>query len=434
MRRAWLLELSFAAGCVTAALLGRVLFGGTVALWLVPALLVVLARHLVQLYRLHRCMLRRGASQLPESWGVWGAIFDEYYRLQRRYRKRKKRLARVIREFRDSTAAMPDGTVVLNSGQRIVWFNAAAVRLLGLAGTRDLGQPIGNLLRRPAFERYLSGGDYERPVEIESPVDFRRTLSVRIVPYGKGQLLMLVRDVTRMKRLESMRRDFVANASHELRSPLTVIAGYLDGMREDAALPGVWQGPLAEMQQQCRRMNSLVEDLLELARLETDEPGAPDARPVPMASLIERICADAEAQAEGARHFQLELDAGLALSGVERELFSAVSNLVINAVRYTDPGGHIRIQWQADDQGQAVLEVSDDGIGIEARHLPFITQRFYRVDAARSRAKGGTGLGLAIVKHVLQRHAARLEVESTPGRGSTFRCLFPAERVRRMAA
>jgi len=229
-----------------------------------------------------------------------------------------------------------------------------------------------------------------------------------------------------------MRRDFVANASHELRSPLTVLGGYLENMSDDPQIPELWSEPLAEMRTQCGRMTTLVNDLLELSRLETDAPGDPDEQPVDVGDLVRRVRAEALAQAGGERIIETDIDPALGLAGVDNELFSAFSNLVFNAVRYTDKGGRIRVSWHHVNGGGARFCVSDDGIGIEARHLPFITQRFYRVDASRSRAQGGTGLGLAIVKHVLQRHDARLKIRSEPGEGSEFCCDFPESRLRKL--
>jgi two-component system phosphate regulon sensor histidine kinase PhoR len=292
---------------------------------------------------------------------------------------------------------------------------------------------VTSLLRAPAFDAYMRSGEFGRPVEVASPTQLGHTLSVRIVAYGKGQFLMLVRDITRMQRLQNMRRDFVANASHELRSPLTVIGGYLEHLAEDEAVPEIWDGPLEEMQVQCTRMTTLVNDLLELSRLETDAPGDPDEQPVPVPDLVRRIVADAASQASGERTLEVDLDETLGLAGIENELYSAFSNLVFNAVRYTDRGGRIRVRWSREPDGTACFCVTDDGIGIDAKHLPFITQRFYRVDPSRSRSQGGTGLGLAIVKHVLQRHESRLTVESEPGEGSRFCCVFPARRTRSLA-
>ena len=430
MRTGWLAEFMLAAFWVALAGLLWLLFGGMLGWWIVLALGASGLRHIIQMQRLESWLRDGRRSQPPQSWGVWGEVFEHYYRMQRRYTKRKKRLARVIREFRESTAAMPDGTIVLDADRRITWFNSAAVRLLGLVGTRDIGQPVTSLLRAPAFERFLREGDFSRPVDVDSPLDLGGRLSIRVVPYGRGQYLMLIRDVTRLQRLENMRRDFVANASHELRSPLTVLGGYLVNMADDEAIPEIWEAPLGEMQAQTSRMNTLVNDLLELSRLETDAPGEPDEQPVDVPELVRKLRKEALAQAGGERTIEVDLDESLGLAGIENELYSAFSNLVFNAVRYTDPGGRIRIHWRRDPEGSASFCVSDDGIGIDAKHLPFITQRFYRVDPSRSRSQGGTGLGLAIVKHVLQRHEARLRVHSEAAEGSEFSCVFPCARLR----
>jgi len=430
MRTGWLAEFALAALCVALAGLLWMIFGGVLGWWIVLALVVSGLRHIIQMQRLESWLRDGRRSQPPQSWGVWGEVFEHYYRMQRRYTKRKKRLARVIREFRESTAAMPDGTIVLDIDRRITWFNSAAVRLLGLVGNRDIGQPVTSLLRAPAFERFMRDGDFSRPVDIDSPLDLGGRLSIRVVPYGRGQYLMLIRDVTRLQRLENMRRDFVANASHELRSPLTVLGGYLENMADDEAIPEIWEAPLGEMQAQTGRMTTLVNDLLELSRLETDAPGEPEEQPVDVPQLLRRVRNEALAQAGGQRTIEVDLDESVGLAGIENELYSAFSNLVFNAVRYTDPGGRIRIHWRRDPEGSASFCVSDDGIGIDAKHLPFITQRFYRVDPSRSRSAGGTGLGLAIVKHVLQRHEARLRVHSEPAEGSEFCCIFPGTRLR----
>lgn len=428
MRRAWLRECYLLAGLLAAALLLGLMVGAT-GWWFFLALAVVLGRHLYQLARLEKWLGSGRQRNPPESWGIWGEVFEHYFRLQKRYYKRKKRLARVIREFRESTAAMPDGSLVLDGDFRILWFNAAAESMLRLSSSRDLGQSVVNLIRNPQLSAYLAAGQFDEPIILRSPADESRSLAVRLIPYGSNQYLALFRDVTRMLRLQAMRRDFVANASHELRSPLTVLSGYIEGLADDETLADEWKGPVAEMQRQCRRMTSLVNDLLELSRLETEEQDATLTEVVDVPAMIRRIVHEAVLQDEDDHEIEiLKLDP-CRLSGVEHELHSAFANLVINAIRYTAPGGRIEVRWVVDDARQAVFEVRDEGIGIESRHLPFITQRFYRVDGARSRSRGGTGLGLAIVKHVLQRHGARLDVTSELGKGSTFRCVFPADRV-----
>ena len=431
MRKAWFSELYFCIALVLAALVGGWMTGG-LSFWLLAALTALLARHGWQLYRLQRWLGSGRQRNPPESWGIWGQVFDDYFRLQKRYYKRKKRLGKVIREFRESTAAMPDGSLVLDEDCRMLWFNDAAARDLGLKSKRDLGQPLVNLVRSPRLAEYLRTGDFDSPVIVRSPVDETRSLSVRLIPYGSKQYLALFRDVTRLLRLQAMRRDFVANASHELRSPLTVLAGYLEGLGE--ATPGEvaaeWQQPITEMQRQCHRMQTLVEDLLELSRLETEQgEHAGEAQAIAVPGMIQQIIDDAALQ-DGARH-QLEIMRlePLHVLGMEHELHSAFSNLVLNAIRYTPADGKIQVLWYRNEQAEGVFEVHDQGIGIDAKHLPFITQRFYRVDSARSRSKGGTGLGLAIVKHVLQRHDARLDVSSELGKGSAFKCIFPPGRL-----
>ncbi len=428
MRQAWLSEILLLGGLVLAALLLAAFFG-YFGWFMFAALLGFSARHLVQLYRLERWLRVGRVRNPPESWGIWGDVFEHYYRLQRRYYKRKKRLARVIREFRESTAAMPDGTLVLNSEFRIVWFNEAARETLRLSSSRDLGQPIASLLRSPRFKVYLEARDFSQPVQMPSPVDDSRALAARVIPYGAEQYLLLVRDVTRLQRLQTMRRDFVANASHELRSPLTVLSGYLEALAEESTLDSHWHEPLDDMRAQCQRMNTLVNDLLELSRLETEEGDASLEDDVDIPSLLDRIVRNARVEDGGRHDIGLEVLSGACLKGNDSELHSAFSNLVVNAIRYTAAGGQIRVRWFARPGGELAFEVSDTGIGIDEKHIPFITQRFYRVNSSHSRSKGGTGLGLAIVKHVLQRHNARLEVESKPGEGSVFRCVFPQQRA-----
>jgi two-component system phosphate regulon sensor histidine kinase PhoR len=412
------------------AVIGGLVFRHTFA-WLFASTLVYLIWHLGNLYRLDNWLRRGRQFATPSSLGVWGELFNHFYRLRRRDRERKRRIAYLLREFRNSTSAMPDAVVVVDALWEIIWFNDAASRLLGLRPGQDLGRRIGNLIRHPDFVGYLRHGDFEEPVDIPAPAAPGVRIALRIVPYGSDQRLLLARDVTRLYRLEEMRRDFVANASHELRSPLTVVSGYLDAMRADARLEGDWGAPLAEMEHQMQRMSDIIKDLLELSRLETEAREAPFA-PVDVPALLQRIQRESQALGYGPRDVAIEIGEPLWILGAESELYSAFSNLVFNAMRYTPDSGEVRISWMLDGEG-AALSVSDTGVGIAPEHLPRLTERFYRVDRSRSRDSGGTGLGLAIVKHVLQRHGGELNVESEPGKGSIFTCRFPAERVTREA-
>ncbi|MBW3567528.1 MAG: phosphate regulon sensor histidine kinase PhoR [Proteobacteria bacterium] len=405
---------------VLGALLGNI--------WLVVlfTLFMYFATHLYWLYRLERWLARERRAVPPDAPGIWGDVFHHLYRHYRGNRKRKQRIAGLMSAFRDSTGAMPDGAIILNSQWQIAWFNDAARRLLGLA-KQDIGQRIANLLRNPVFINYLEKRNFSEPVEIVSPLDDEQHLSLQIVSYGDGEHLLLVRDTTRLFRLEQMRREFVANASHELRSPLTVIAGYLEAMNDDVQVREHWQAPVSEMRRQTERMSGIVADLLELSRLETAEPNVVGEE-IDVRGVLARVREAALAIGEGPGDIELDFRSDARLRGVEREIYSAFSNLVFNAMRYTPPGGSVTVTWEIAGRN-GVMSVSDTGIGIPAEHIPRLTERFYRVDAGRVRSKGGTGLGLAIVKHVLQRHGARLEVSSTPGRGSTFACVFPASRI-----
>lgn len=392
------------------------------------AALLLLTWHVWQLQRLRRWLMTSRRAVPPEASGVWADIYDEFYHLQRRNRQRKQRLAAIVREFQQSTAAMPDGTVVLSPDGDIVWFNAAARRLLALRSPEDLGQRILNLLRHPLFSEYFSRGVFEDPVEIDSPVQSGVRLSLQVIPYGQEQRLLLVRDVTRLHRLERIRRDFVANASHELRTPLTVISGYLESLGDDES-PALapWKQPVQEMRRQARRMEALLQDLLMLSRLDA-EPDPDQFVTVNMAGLINEVCRENRIVAGETRQLHCDVDTTLGIYGAPMEIRSALANLVQNAIKYTPEDGQIEIRWYRDGE-TACLEVIDTGVGIAARHIPRLTERFYRVDEGRAREQGGTGLGLAIVKHALQRHDAELEISSRPGSGSTFRVRFPARRL-----
>jgi two-component system, OmpR family, phosphate regulon sensor histidine kinase PhoR len=390
-------------------------------------LAVLLLFQLSNLARLARWLRDGTAEAPPELGGLWGGAVARILRLFRRKQYHKQRLLRLLRELRQSTAAMPDGVVVLNPQSEILWFNRTAGLLLQFRGRGDVGLRIENLVRQPEFVRYLRSGSYASPVIVRAAAGIEQYLSIQIVPYGAGQLLVLVRDVTREALLEAMRKDFVANASHELRSPLTVISGYLETLAQDAQLDPLISDPIQEMRRQALRMNAIVKDLLELSRLEaSDRPVV--GIPIDVASLLAQLKQDVLARPTHPAQVSVAVDSPVGLLGEEEQIHSAFANLVDNAAKYTPAGGSIGIRWWRDAAG-GHFAVTDTGIGIAPEHLPRLTERFYRADPGRSRATGGSGLGLAIVKHVLQRHGASLQIESVEGRGSTFTCHFPPERV-----
>lgn len=398
-------------------------FGG-LAWWLAGALATYLGYVLRQIYRFERALRSGNWPKWHGTAGLWAEMFEGMTALRRKSRRRKKRYNRLLREIRESTGALADAGVLLNPENEIVWFNRAATILLGLDRNTDLGKHIGNFLRSADFSSYLKGPTVE-PILIPGVLRENDRLSVQIIPYGGRQSLLIARDVTRQELVERTRQDFVANASHELRSPLTVIAGYLESLQEADELPEHWLRPIADMQRQSERMTNVVKDLIELSRLES-ALGEAEESYIDVRALLERVVATRRLS-EGPT-LQLDISAEADLLGSEAEVYSIFDNLVANALRYTPAEGVVSVSWSADEAGASFL-VSDTGIGIPEELIPRITERFFRVDPGRSRESGGTGLGLAIVKHALQRHGGNLEISSQLGEGAQFTCRFPPERL-----
>lgn len=416
-------------------IVGLVVLGLMVGhLWVVLLLAsaMTLTYHGWKLYRLEH-WLRQGSRQAPpNTGGIWGEIFNGIYRLQVRHRSRRQRLAALLQGVRQTINAMPDGAVILQDDGVIRWWNTQARELLGLRWPQDEGQRIDNLLRMPEFSVFMETDDpqNERAIELPAPIDNRRILEIRIIPYGDEQSLLLARDISRLNQLEVMRRDFVANVSHELRSPLTVIRGVTETL-QDGLTPAQaeMERPLALVHEQSQRMQNLVEDLLMLSRLEMEEI-PPAADPIDVDNLITEVIEEAEVFANDDRYtFSVHVEPDLSLLGESSEFRSLCSNLILNAVKYTPAPGHITVTWRAINGG-AELAVEDTGIGVSEAHLERLTERFYRVDVGRSRETGGTGLGLAIVKHLLGRYGSRLEVRSEVGVGSVFSCRFPSNVIK----
>ncbi|MBT8100280.1 MAG: phosphate regulon sensor histidine kinase PhoR [Gammaproteobacteria bacterium] len=358
--------------------------------------------------------------------GIWQGMFSRFSYERDRGSRYKRQQRQLIKEIRKSTNAMPDGAVILDANNEIVVCNRAAKALAGLKPKKDRGQRVDNIVRNPKVTQLLQANDATLSVDIESPVRDDAWLNCRVVPYGAEQKLLLIRDVTDRIRLNRMRRDFVANASHELRSPLTVVSGYLDSLVDDDQLPADLVAPIARMQSQATRMTVIVQELLELSRLESSGKAGTDDI-VDVAALLAAARKAYQALPDVAG-IEVELESAARLLGNPNEIESVISNLVSNAVRHTQPGGSIRLQWRSSKAG-AELSIIDSGEGIAPEHIPRLTERFFRVDRGRAREDGGIGLGLAIVKHILGRHDATLEVDSQVGQGSTFTAVFPAERL-----
>lgn len=415
--------------CLCAAVGGMVFYFVREWGWSVAAALgsynLSLAYRVIRLARSSR-RHQRGLA----VYGLPGLVQDRQRRIRTAWRRRQRKLVELLKRYHHSAMSVPDAMVVLTPAREIEWLNDAACELLSLS-RGDAGLRIDNLIRNPNFVHWLN--ERGTSLEFQSPGDEQRAISLRMEPYGPDRTLLIGRDVTALYRLQGVRQDFVANVSHELRTPLTVLAGYLETLldsEEDAS--GEMHRILTNMHQQSERMRRIVEDLLLLSRLETTHPDEEYFESIDMGGLLGIIAHDAQLLSGPEQHrIVLEVDAQLWLIGIIRELHSALSNLVFNAVKYTPGGGTVRIRWFAGAGGKPVFEVQDTGIGIEPRHIPRLTERFYRIDVGRSRARGGTGLGLAIVKHVILRHGALLDITSQPNQGSTFRVTFPSHRVER---
>lgn len=386
---------------------------------------------LLQIYnllRLEHWLRNRRAMAAPDVGGPWGDVVTIVARIYRRKQFHKTRVVELLREFRRLTSAMPDGAILLGPDHQILWFNRNAANWLQLRRKRDFGMRIENLIRHPDFGAYLERDDPGSGVIIQQSVGSDLWLALHLVSTPNAQRrLLIVRDVSREVRMESMRKDFVANASHELRSPLTVISGYLDALADDQSLDPTWGAPVLEMRRQTERMGEILSDLLELSRLE-GQARPIDDEPIDVAGLLALKRKEVLTLEHRPRSVNLQLDSSDWLRGAESEIHSVVDNLVTNAVKYTPEDGTVELRWWTDSEG-GHLAVRDTGEGIAQEHIPRLTERFYRVDSGRIREKGGSGLGLAIVKHALQRHEATLEIESKEGKGSTFTCHFPPQRV-----
>lgn len=415
-------------GLALLLLLAVLVIGGLTGFFIPLLFLLIISLliwQIVQINRFERWISKGGRGKYPKAKGIWEDIYYHVYLIKKSEKKRKKKLGKIIDQFRKSTDALPDAAVVLGKEDEIEWANTAAKNVLGLQPS-DRGQRIPNLIRFPIFVRYLKSGLFNESITMPSPTNSNITLTVKVVSYGAGLRLLLAQDVTQLRKMEQIRKDFVANVSHELRTPLTVLKGYLETLQElDEPLSPLLSHSFQQMQEQTERMQYLVDDLLLLSNLET-QPKKTHCVDIP--ALLSKICKETENLNNSAGRIELTLETNTHIYGDEQELRSAFSNLLGNALKYSPKESKVQVRWQQTPVN-LVLDVIDKGEGIAESEIPRITERFYRIDVKRTNKVAGTGLGLAIVKHVLLRHDARLIVTSELYKGSTFSCCFPSERA-----
>lgn len=417
----------FCAGSVAAFMAGAVIG------WPTLSLILFLGGYVIWLlYRLETMVrwLRSGGktSRAPFSRGLTDEMVELIHREKKYSRKQKNRFRSSLAQFNNLAANLPDAIIVINEDYEIRWSNPAARSLLNIHPKKDQGQRVDNLIRNPDFGEFLATQAENAEVEIQGLVAAERTLTVRKVPSKNKMTVLIAADITQRVKVREMRKAFVGDVSHELRTPLTVIRGYLEMLQEYDTLDPAVVEALNEVSAQSDRMRGIVEALLELSKLEANPLGDDEGEPVDVTAMVKSMTM--QLNKVSPKHiFELDMDDALVVIGSERELYSACNNLLTNAVKYTEPGSVISVSWHLLNDGTARYRVSDNGPGVEPRHLSRLSERFYRVDTGRSREQGGTGLGLAIVKHAVQRHGGTFDIKSTPGSGSQFTAVFPSTRV-----
>jgi len=409
--------------CIPALILGTIF--GHLPWFLLAAVTGLLVWHFWNLLRLSWWLWVDRSMTPPPGSGSWEPLLYGLHQMQMRNKKRRRELGSLIKRFRSGAESLPDAVVLTTEEGAMFWCNGLAQQLLGLRWPDDNGQNILNLLRYPEFAQYLKKRDFTRPHNLV--LNNGRHLEIRVMPYSDKQWLMVARDVTQMHQLEGARRNFFANVSHELRTPLTVLQGYLEMMQEQTLEGAPREKALQTMREQTQRMEGLVKQLLTLSRIEAAPTLAlNDTIDVPM--MLRMLEREAQTLSQQQHQITFEVDNSLKVRGSNDELRSAISNLVYNAVNHTPPGTHITVRWQHAPTG-AEFSVEDDGPGIGPEHIPRLTERFYRVDKARSRQTGGSGLGLAIVKHAINHHDSRLDIVSTPGKSTRFSFVIPERLI-----
>ncbi len=422
----WFRSFGFAALIIlVAAWLHRFLSPALAFALLVVALLVAVLYQASFVSRLTTWANLPRNRPLPIGWGIWTPLIERLNRVSREQQASVTELGSELERIHAAVDRLPDGLVLLDRYDHVSWSNQAAQSLHGIFGTQ---RPVHHFIRQPEFAEMLQRRGGEVQIQrLQLNTQPGRIFELQLHETDAEHRLLITRDVTDQAKLDAVRSDFVANVSHEIRTPATVIAGFAETLLSLDLDDTTRREYLSAILRQSETMGRLVGDLLLLASLEraTDRL---DESAIELQPLLNSLVYEARALSSGRHEISLEFEGPPRLMAVPTEIESAVRNLVTNAVRYTPDGGTVTVSWRVrDDEGW--LAVHDTGIGISTENLPRITERFYRVDRSRSRDTGGTGLGLAIVKRIANRHHASLRIDSEPGKGSVFTLRFPARRL-----
>ncbi|MET1256748.1 phosphate regulon sensor histidine kinase PhoR [Aliikangiella maris] len=430
MSNAWTIEISrIFVLAVIAILFG--LISGYWGLAIFLSSLVYVTWMLVQIRALERWIRLGAKNQFAlDTSGIWQLIVQHIVYAQRKNKERKRRLSYMARRFEATIAALPEATVVINSHREIELTNQASEEILGIEKRRDLGQRIDNLIRDPKLQELIESEESPARLEMESPIDQRKTLSVTCVDFGEEQKLITARDISQRIAVHKLRKAFIANASHELRTPLTVITGYLELLESEPDMSDMVRKQIGNASRQASRMQKILDDLLTLSKLEEKGYDRESGVMIDMPGLIQKLVTDfKKTKAKGTHQIEVDIDPTLQIKAVESELYSLCQNLLSNAVKYSPEGSTITVRWQRKEDGYTYFSVTDNGEGVAPEHISRLTERFYRVNVNRSRQIGGTGLGLSIVKHILENYGGFLDIQSELGKGSTFTAYFPKYRT-----
>lgn len=428
MKSAWAVEFTR----IIIAFISAFLFGLVTNQWLLSVSIhscIYISWNLYQLKTFERWISKGARSKsAPDTTGVWALIIEHYYRSQKLHKGRKKQISKIAKNYQEVMSVLPNATIVLNKKFEIEWANKPSQEFLGIDVVRDIGQPINNIIGDLSFQELLLVDKKQYLIEIPSPVDPLKALSIGKLKYGKDKILLIARDVSESVAIQKLRKAFIANASHELRTPLTVISGYLEILDSDEDLPSSVTQVISNAFGQAVRMEKILDDLLTLSKLEEKGFSKDSGKIINVSELLKRLVNDLKVTSGTPHIFELDIDESLMLQAVELEFYSLCQNLVGNAIKYSEKGSIICICWSMNN-GHACLSVKDQGEGIAEEHLLRLTERFYRVNIERERIVIGSGLGLSIVKHILDNYGGHLNIESTLQQGSIFKAYFPESRT-----